>query len=47
MNSFVPGDGFLYVFPNLITHYMRVHAYAPPAEFCEAVLRCPPVDTPE
>jgi hypothetical protein len=47
MNSFVPGDGFLYMFPNLITHYMRVHGYAPPAEFCEAVLRCPPVDSPE
>jgi hypothetical protein len=41
MNLFVPGDGFLYVMPSLAAHHMLSHRYAPPQEFCEAVLRCP------
>jgi hypothetical protein len=40
-NLFVPGDGFLYVCPELIVHYINAHGYAPPEDFCEAVLRCP------
>ena len=40
-NVFVPGNGFLYVCPQLITHYMNCHGYAPPDEFCAAVLACP------
>ena len=40
-NVFIPGDGILYVSPELITHYMNAHYYRPPPEFCEAVLRCP------
>jgi hypothetical protein len=39
-NVFIPGDDFLYVCPVLITHYMNVHHYCPPREFCEAVRRC-------
>ena len=27
--------------PHLIAHYVRVHHYAPPAEFVESVLACP------
>lgn len=42
-NLFVPGDGFLFVAPSLILHYIDAHEYAPPHQFCEAVLRCPPM----
>ncbi|HEU5101497.1 MAG TPA: hypothetical protein VFU22_20885 [Roseiflexaceae bacterium] len=41
LNLYVPGDGFLYVMPSLALHYIQAHGYAPPQEFCEAVLRCP------
>ena len=40
---FVPGDGVIYVAPISIAHYIDAHEYSPPAEFCEAVLRCPPM----
>ncbi len=40
---FIPGDGVIYVSPSSITHYIDAHAYQPPEEFCEAVLRCPPM----
>ncbi len=40
-NLFVPGDGVLYVCPELITHYINAHGYAPPDEFCTAVMACP------
>jgi len=43
LNLFVPGEGFLYVMPSLAAHYILNHGYAPPAQFCEAVLRCPPM----
>lgn len=42
-NLFIPGSGFLYVCPELIIHYMNAHGYKPPAEFCHAVLACPPM----
>jgi hypothetical protein len=42
-NLFIPGNGFLYVCPELIVHYVNVHRYAPPVEFCEAVLASPPM----
>lgn len=42
-NLFLPGNGFLYVCPELIVHYMNAHGYKPPAEFCHAVLTCPPM----
>lgn len=42
-NLFIPGAGFIYVCPELIVHYMNAHAYAPPEEFCRAVLACPPM----
>jgi hypothetical protein len=31
----------------MIAHYILAHNYAPPAEFCDAVLRCPPMSSPE
>jgi hypothetical protein len=44
-NLFIPGDGFLYVSPELILHYINDHQYSPPVEFCEAVLACPPMNS--
>lgn len=42
-NVYVPGDGVIYVAPSLIAHYVDAHEYQPPAEFVDAVLRCPPM----
>jgi hypothetical protein len=44
-NLFIPGDGFLYVCPELILHYINDHQYSPPVEFCEAVLACAPMNS--
>ena len=40
-NLYVPGGEVLYVCPELILHYMADHEYAPPVQFCNAVLVCP------
>ena len=40
-NLFVPGEREVYGCPELILHYIGAHGYAPPEEFCRAVLRCP------
>jgi hypothetical protein len=47
LNLFVPGEGCVYVAPSLIAHYIRTHAYVPPQEFVEAVLRCPEMHSEE
>jgi len=44
-NLFVPGRGCIYVAPSMIAHYMDAHDYEPPAEFWEAVLSCPEMDS--
>jgi hypothetical protein len=44
---FVPGNGFLYVTPDSVAHYIDAHHYAPPREFQEAVMKCPPVGSAE
>ncbi len=44
-NLFIPADGFLYVCPELIMHYMNAHGYTPPAEFRRCVLACPPMNS--
>ena len=44
-NLFVPGDGALYVCPELILHYINAHGYAPPEAFCNALLQCPDTRT--
>lgn len=36
----------VYAAPNLIYHYVTRHGYCPPDEFIQAVLECPPPDTP-
>jgi len=46
-NLFIPGNGFLYGCPELVSHYMNAHGYAPPGEFCDAVLACPDMRTME
>ena len=40
-NLFVPADGFLFVAPSTIIHYIDSHGYSPPIEFQRAVLECP------
>jgi hypothetical protein len=47
VNLFVPGRKSVIVAPVLIEHYIDAHGYMPPAEFCEAVLECPPMGTDE
>jgi len=47
LNLFVPGTGIVYVAPKLILHYIDAHEYQPPAEFCDAVLACPPMGSVE
>lgn len=42
-NLFIPGDGTIYVSPELIVHYINAHGYRPPEVFCRAVLACPPM----
>jgi hypothetical protein len=46
-NLFIPADGFLYVCPELILHYMNAHGYAPPDHFCKCVLACPEIRSME
>jgi hypothetical protein len=46
-NLFIPGRGVIYVCPEMVTHYMNVHGYKPPQEFCDAVLACPPMRSME
>ncbi|MGE0434769.1 MAG: hypothetical protein AB7S36_21115 [Planctomycetota bacterium] len=46
-NLFVPGDGVLFVCPELIVHYISAHWYRPPDVFIESVMRCPDMGTPE
>jgi len=40
-NLFVPGDGVVYLAPDLILHYILAHDYLPPRPFLMAVRRCP------
>ena len=42
-NLWIPADGYLYVCPSLILHYMDAHEYAPPEVFQNAVMDCPPM----
>jgi hypothetical protein len=42
-NLFVPGTEKVFVAPTMVVHYIDAHEYAPPVEFQEAVLRCPPM----
>lgn len=46
-NVFVPYDGYLYVAPVAITHYIASHWYKPPEVFIRAVGACPPMNSME
>jgi hypothetical protein len=46
-NFGVPQGEVLYVAPELVGHYVRVHSYRPPAEFVAAVMASPLPDTHE
>ena len=37
----VPSEKRLFYVPEMITHYVEKHGYAPPADFIAAVLSCP------
>jgi len=41
VDLWIPGNGFLYVCPTSITHYIDAHNFCPPLDFCNAVLQCP------
>jgi hypothetical protein len=45
-NLWIPGDGVLYIAPEMIVHYIETHGYCPPEEFMEAVLNCPEQQSP-
>ena len=47
VNLFIPGNGVIYVCPELIVHYINAHEYVPPDEFCRAVDDCPPIGSDE
>jgi len=42
----VPGDQVIYAAPGGIVHYVEEHAYVPPQDFIEAVMRCPNYGSP-
>lgn len=46
-NLFIPGNGIIYVCPEVIVHYLNAHHYAPPVEFRNAVMSCPPMHSVE
>lgn len=43
VDLWIPGDGLLFCCPTSITHYIDAHGFLPPDDFCQAVLRCPPM----
>ena len=47
ITSFVAYENKIYVFPDLIIHYIEKHDYLPPAEFVEALLSSNPQKTLE
>jgi hypothetical protein len=46
-NFAVPSDNLLFIFPDMVVHYVETHGYKPPAEFVAAVLHSPLPDTEE
>lgn len=47
VDLWVPDEGFLWVCPTSVTHYIDAHGFRPPDAFCRAVLRCPPMRSME
>ena len=46
-NLLVPAADVLFIAPAMITHYIDVHEYKPPVEFIDAVIACPPQQSPQ
>lgn len=47
-NIWIPSaNGYLYVAPEMIVHYIEVHSYRPPEEFVHAVLSAPAQKSPQ
>ncbi len=46
-NVWIPTKAVIYVFPQLIVHYIKDHRYLPPQEFITAVMECPRQKTEE
>jgi hypothetical protein len=42
-NVFIPHQGYIYVAPVGVVHYIAAHWYLPPQAFIQAVLACPPM----
>jgi len=40
-NLGVPSENLLYIFPDMLVHYIEAHDYKPPAEFITALLHSP------
>ncbi len=47
LNLFVPGKAGVFASPTTIIHYIDAHGYAPPADYVQAVLDCPPMRSEE
>jgi hypothetical protein len=43
----LPCDETLFVFPDMLVHYIEAHEYKPPDEFIAALMRSPLRDTEE
>lgn len=46
-NLMIPTESVVYIAPGMITHYIEVHGYQPPAEFLTALMKCPRQNSPE
>lgn len=46
-NLGVPGNGVLFVAPQMVAHYVNEHDYLPPMDFVTAVRSCPVLGSPE
>jgi hypothetical protein len=41
VNLFIPHQGFVFVAPGRVDHYVETHGYRPPDSFVSSVLACP------
>ena len=46
-NLYIPTIDVVYIAPEMILHYVVHHEYQPPTEFQQAVVACPPQQSPE
>jgi hypothetical protein len=47
VNLFIPHQGFVFVAPGRVDHYIEAHGYQPPESFVTSVLECPPPSSAE